>query len=337
MSQTVQSQPAVAGVILLDAASPDRTTVEGPPSQTPGRRPSRGRQDWFRVLALIVVAIFLVRSTNLLAPWFFVLTPDEPHPEPHRWFYTVAAAGDVFLLVGFAVLMNRLRRPPMAVTVALWLLLALTTIVPFEPGFLVLLIFVVPPYLIYPYWRDVRISRAWWAGAHLWLVAFATLVGAGLLAGSVAAMRRQIVNDGAVADAHLWNDYAMHTALIALVAVLAAGTAPGARVLRCWLGLVALYLGAVATFALPDTTGSWGVAGGITAMVLGAVFLLSTWWDRRRERRRAEAERTEHATLPERQYDTGTLPALPEQRRHEGESEADRGAFASTTAGGPAD
>jgi hypothetical protein len=340
VAQSDLSQVTLAGVADPGDPEADEELAAVSGQSAGGRRPGRGREDWFRVFALVVVAIFLVRSTNLLAPWFFVLTPDEPNPEAHRWFYTVAVTGDLFLLVSFAVLMNRLRRPPLAATAALWLLLTVTMIVPFEPRFLIPLIFIAPAYLLYPYWEDLGGSRAWWTAAHTWLVVFAVVVGAGLLATSVVAMRKQILNDGPVADAHLWNDYAMHSALIAVVAVLAAGTAAGARLLRGWLGLVAIYLGAVATFALPDATGSWGVAGGVTAMVVGAVFLVSTWWDRRRQRRRAEEEQAEHATLPVRRDDpTGTTAtaALPEQRQRAGESEDDREVLDSTTAGPPAD
>ncbi len=262
------------GVQVPDGAA------EAPAAPIEKRReptPSRRRLTAFRVLAVLPILLFLVNGTNLLAPWAFVITPDEANPEPHRWFFAVSAAADLFLLVSFAGLVLRPRLTALAATVAMSLAVVAVTIVPLQPEFLFLLAFIVPAVVAYPYWRDLRDLRGWWSGAWRPLLAFGLAVGLVVLATSVVAMRRQIVNDDSVADANWWNDYAEHSADIALVGLIAVSRAPGSLILRGTLSAVWVYLGAVAAFVLPDASGSWGVAGGTAAIAIGIVFGLATW------------------------------------------------------------
>jgi hypothetical protein len=254
-----------------------------------GRGPSRARQDFFRLLTLVPVAIFVFRSANLAAPWAFVWSPAEPDPEPHRWFYAFSAATDLFVLASAAVVMARLRRPLLLAAVALSLAVVLVTVVPFQPGQLFFAIWIVPAMLVYPYWSDLGRLRTAWAGARKWVLALCGAVGLTLLVLAGVALRHQLVRDGEVADAHLWSGYAGHLAVAAVVSVLAAGTATGALLLRALVGAVAVYLGAVAVWVLPDAAGSWRVAGGLVAAAVGIVLLVSAWWDRRHPpaRRRA--------------------------------------------------
>jgi hypothetical protein len=158
----------------------------------------------------------------------------------------------------------------------------IVTIVPLQPEFLILLVIVIAPaVLAYPYWRDLRGWRSWWAGARRPLLGFAAAVCLVLLVTSVVAMGRQVVNDDSVAAANWWNDYAEHAADIALVGLIAASRAPGSLLLRGVLSGVWLYLGVVAAFVLPDAAGSWGVVGGLAAIAVGVGFGLATWWDLR--------------------------------------------------------
>ncbi|MGZ4591589.1 MAG: hypothetical protein ACXV4A_13880 [Actinomycetes bacterium] len=280
------------------SVSPERS-VSPPPAPAgpaPDREPGRRRLIAFRVLAMLPVLIFLVNGTNLLAPWVFVLSADEAHPEAHRWFFTVSAAADLFGLVSFAGLVLRPRLTALAGTIAMSLVVVMITIVPLQPEFLILLAFIVPAVLAYPYWRDLRGWRTWWVGVRRPLLGFAATVCVLLLVTSVVALRRQIVNDDSVAAANWWNDYAEHSADIALVGLIAVSRAPGSLLLRGVLSGVWIYLGLVAAFALPDATGSWGVAGGLAAIVIGIAFGLATWWDLASPAGRVPRQRTTPAS-----------------------------------------
>lgn len=133
----------------------------------------------------------------------------------------VSAAADLFGLVSFAGLILRPRMTVFAATIAMSLVVVMVTIVPLQPAFLILLAIVIAPaVLTYPYWRDLR---GWWSGARRPLLAFAVAVCLVLLATSVVALRRQVVNDDSVSAANWWNDYAEHAADTALVGLIPAG------------------------------------------------------------------------------------------------------------------
>jgi hypothetical protein len=300
---TDQTQPTVAGPAGLPTgtAQPAGVPADGtaadpagvPPAGTatpqhlderPARAPASRRLLAFRVLAAVPVLLFLISGTDLLAPWVFVLTPTEPDPDAHRWFFAVAAAADLFALVSFAGLAVRPRLTSLAATIAMSLVVVMVTIVPLQPSFLILLAFLVPAVVAYPYWRDLRGWRQWWAGARRPLVAFAATVCVALLVTSAAALVREIVRDDSVAAANWWSDYAEHSADIALVGLIAVSRAPGSLLLRGLLSAVWVYLGAVAAFVLPDAAGSWGTAGGLVAIAVGVVFGLATARDLRAAR-----------------------------------------------------
>ncbi len=181
--------------------------------------------------------------------------------------------------MSFVGLIVRPRLTALAATIVMSVAVVLLTIVPFQPTFLVVLVLVLPALIAYPYWGDLRRWRTWWMGARGPLLTLAGAVCVALLVIAVAALQKQVINDDAAAAAHWWNDYAEHTTDLALVGLIAVSRAPGSRLLRGVLSTVYVYLGVVAAFVLPDSVGSWGVAGGLAALGVGAAFALGTWWD----------------------------------------------------------
>ena len=78
---------------------------------------------------------------------------------------------------------------------------------------------------------------------------------------------------GEQATANQWISDVEHTAFILIAAFLATTKRPGWRTLAILIGVVLLYLG-VAALTLPNHAGSWGVMGGITALVVGLLYII---------------------------------------------------------------
>src|SRR3954453_11991041 len=138
----------VAPTVGPEVVRMDPTTV------APGveHEPSHRRLTVFRVLAVLPIILFLVNGTNLLAPWTFVLNPDDAHPEPHRWFFTVSAAADLLLMASFIGLIVRPRLTGLAAWGLVSLVIVLVAIVPLQPEFLFLVgVLVLPATIAYPY------------------------------------------------------------------------------------------------------------------------------------------------------------------------------------------
>jgi hypothetical protein len=80
---------------------------------------------------------------------------------------------------------------------------------------------------------------------------------------------------GEHATANQWISDVEHTSFLILAAFLASTRRPGWRVLGVLTGVVLLYLG-VAALALPNHAGSWGVTGGILALIGGLLYIVAT-------------------------------------------------------------
>lgn len=105
-------------------------------------------------------------------------------------------------------------------------------ILPFQPSFAAILAIGVVPLMAYPYWRDVRTFRSWWAGVSRPLLIFAVLAGAALVVTAAIAFPRQIGGTDEAARGGWWLDYAEHATVLALAGLLAVSRGPGWRILR---------------------------------------------------------------------------------------------------------
>jgi hypothetical protein len=244
----------------------------------PEHTPHRVRLLVFRVLAALAGLFFLIAVVlHFSAPWAILQPGDEPRPELDRWFFTVSGAVDVIAAGALLALVHRPRRTLLAAEMALAVIIAAGIILPFQPTFAAILAIVVLPLVCYPYWGDVRGFRGWWAGTRRSLLVLAVVAGAALLTTAAVALPRQINGTDPTAAAGWWSDYAEHAAVLAMAGVLAASRGPGWRILATLCGAVWLYLGLVASLVLPHHAGSWGLAGGALAVLIGAGFALAAW------------------------------------------------------------
>ena len=241
--------------------------------------PRRWRVVLYRVLATVVGLLFLFAGvTNAAAPWALLLPGSEPHPELHRWFFAVAGAVDLILAVGLLALAYRPRLTLIVVYHLVGVVIAAAINLPFAPTFLVILAIGALPLVAYPYWRDLRGFRRWWAGSDRVLLTLAAVAAVVLVVTAVLAMGDQIAGTDAAAQANWWADYAEHATLLGVAGVLAASHGPGWRILAAITAVAWLYLGLVAALVLPHYTGSWGRLGGVAALVVGVAVAALTWW-----------------------------------------------------------
>ena len=226
-----------------------------------------------------IVAVVLMAS----APWVLAQPNELDRTPQNRWFLTVAGSVDAIAAGVLLALAHRPRRTLLAVEFAVAVIVAGAIILPFQPTFAVILAVGVVPLLAYPYWRDVRTFRSWWAGVPRLLLILAVLVGAALLITAAVALPRQIDQTDQAAQANWWSDYAEHATVLAMAGVLAATRGPGWRILRSLYSGVWLYLGLVAALVLPHHPGSWGRLGGAAALFVGVGFGVAAWRGPKRE------------------------------------------------------
>jgi hypothetical protein len=231
----------------------------------------------FRILAVLIGLLFVVAGVmNARAGWMLVVgTSGDLHPEVNRWFTAVAGTAD---LIGAGCFLMLAWRPQ------LYLLFGYTVVsvvvaaavnLPFVPEFAVLVAAVVIVLIAYPYWRELRDFRTWWREPHVVMLSITAVAAIVLFVFAGIDVARQIGGTDAAAQANWWADYAEHASLIGIAGVVASSGRPGWRVLGGLAAAAWLYLGFVAVFSLPDHTASWGVAGGLAALAVGA-FLMVT-------------------------------------------------------------
>jgi hypothetical protein len=240
--------------------------------------PRRWRVVLFRVLAALMGLFFTFAGvSNAAAPWALLVSTGEPHQEWHRWFIAVSGAVDLILAVGLLALAYRPRLTLVIVDDAVAVVIAAAINVPFVPTFAVIIAAGALPLVAYPYWRDVRGFRRWWARYDRSTLVLAAVPAVVLVVTAVVAMGRQVAGSDAAAQANWWADYAEHATLLGLAGVLVASRGPGWRILATMTAAAWLYLGFVAAVVLPEYVGSWGRVGGVAAVAVGLGMAVATW------------------------------------------------------------
>ena len=236
----------------------------------------------FTVLAALVALLFLTNLYRLSAPWApLAVYPNDDarllNPELHRWHD--AMWGAVSGILNGGVLLSLLWRPrqkPLLIQfVALIVIAGAATMIPFEPTLAVVILVVASVVAAYPAPRAL-VDISWPEPLSRPLLAL-SLAGALLLVpymGRLLLWQIQGVG-GEHATANQWISDVEHTAFLLIAMVLVSTKRPGWRTLGFLIGLVLLYLG-VAALALPHHAGSWGVAGGILALIGGPLYIGAT-------------------------------------------------------------
>jgi len=244
------------------------------------------RWDWraivFTVLAGLAALLFIMNIYRLTAPWAPLawLPKDDPrqlNPELHRWH--TAMWGAVSGVLNGGVLLSLLWRPRQKLLliqyIALMVIVAAPIMLPFEPSLLIVILMVALVVIAYPaprklldFSQDEPLSRP--------LLMF-SLVAAVLLVPYMVRLELWQIQGigGEHAIANQWVSDVEHTAFLLLALFLASTKRPGWRTLGILTGLVFIYLG-VAALVLPNYAGSWGVTGGILALIGGLLYIAAT-------------------------------------------------------------
>lgn len=242
--------------------------------------------DWRRVLFTIiagVVTFFLLTNLfRLAAPWASMTwyphdDPRQLNPDLHRWHE--AMWGAVTGILEGGVLLSLLWRPrqyPLLVQfMALAVLGAVVIVLPFEPSLLFVIVMLTLVILSYPMPRALLnfsqpgpLSRS--------LLVF-SLVAAVLLIPYIVRLETWQIQGigGEQAIATEWVADVEHASFLLLAMFLASTKRPGWQILGILSGIVFIYLG-IAALMLPNQAGSWGVIGGIAALIGGLLYIMVT-------------------------------------------------------------
>jgi hypothetical protein len=244
------------------------------------------RWDWrriiFTILAGLVSYFLLTNLFRLAAPWASMAwyphdDPRQLNPDLHRWHEAMWSAVTGILNGGVLLaLLWRPRRNPLLIQfMAFVIITAALTVLPFEPQLLFVILMLTLVVVTYPnpralldFSRDEPFSRP--------LLIF-SLVAAVLLVPYMVRLELSQIQGvgGEHATANQWVSDVEHTAFLLLALFLASTKRPGWRTLGILTGAVFIYLG-VAALALPNYAGSWGVTGGITALIGGPLYIVAT-------------------------------------------------------------
>jgi len=242
--------------------------------------------DWRRIIFTVfagIVAFFLLTNLfRLAAPWASMAwyphdDPRQLNPDLHRWHESMWGA--VTGIIEGGILLTLLWRPrenPLLMQfMAIALLGAILIVLPFEPDLLFVILMLALVVITYPmprallnFSREGPISRP--------MLGLSLVAALALVPYMVRLMVWQIRGVGGEhAVANQWASDVEHTAFLLLAMFLASTKRPGWKILGILTGVVLLYLG-VAALALPNYPGSWGVIGGIAALVGGLLYLIAT-------------------------------------------------------------
>lgn len=249
---------------------------DGPPAPS-----TRRRERTYRVVVLALAVLVLAGpggAVGLLAPWSTVGHHAGAGYELHRWHTTDIAAYASLLVAGS--LLASLRRPrrstalvQTALASALWLgvfsWLMPSPVAAVVPAAAIVALIV----STYPDRRALgRIPD--WSGPPMARLAAGAATPL-LLWNGWQNLERQLSGAGEHAELGHWAGAAALALALLVAGWLGASLAPGARRLCVVVAATYAHLGAAA-LALPNHDGSWGTTGGVLALALAALFLLST-------------------------------------------------------------
>ena len=250
------------------------------------------RWDWrriiFTILAGVVTYFLLTNLFRLAAPWASMgwYPHDDPrqlNPDLHRWHE--AMWGAVTGILNAGVLLSLLWRPretPLLIQFIAFVVIGAALIVlPFEPGLLFVIFMLTLVIVTYPmpralldFSREGPLSRP--------LLIFSLVAGVLLVPYMVRLELWQIRGIGGEhATANQWVSDVEHSSFLLIAMFLASTKRPGWQILSILTGIVFIYLG-IAALALPNQAGSWGVAGGIVALIGGLLYLVVSIREARR-------------------------------------------------------
>jgi hypothetical protein len=247
--------------------------------------------DWRRILFTVVagvVTFFLLTNLfRLAAPWASMAwypldDPRQLNPELHRWHEAMWGAVTGILNAGaLLTLLWRPRQNPLLIQfMALVVIGAALTVLPFEPSLLFVIVMLTLVVIAYPAPRALLdFSRAGPISRPLLAL---SLMAALLLVPYIIRLTLWQLQGfgGEQATANQWISDVEHAMFLLFATILTSTRRPGWRTLGMLTGVVFLYLG-VAALTLPDYAGSWGIVGGVWALILGLFYLVVTVRDAR--------------------------------------------------------
>ena len=244
------------------------------------------RWDWrriiFTILAGVVTFFLLTNLFRLAAPWASMgwYPHDDPrqlNPDLHRWHE--AMWGAVTGILNAGVLLSLLWRPretPLLIQFIAFVVIGAALIVlPFEPGLLFVIFMLTLVVVTYPIPRALLDFSREGPVSHPLLIF--SLVAAVLLVPYMVRLELWQIRGigGEHATANQWVSDVEHSSFLLIAMFLASTKRPGWQTLSILTGAVFIYLG-VAALALPNHAGSWGITGGITALIGGLIYIVAT-------------------------------------------------------------
>lgn len=252
------------------------------------------RWDWRRIIFTIVagfVTFFIMTNLfRLAAPWASMAwyphdDPRQLNPELHRWHEAMWGAVTGILEGGVLLaLLWRPRENPLLIQfMALVTLGGALTVLPFEPSLLFVIVMLALIVITYPAPRVLLdVSRRGPLSRPLLGLSLAT---ASLLVPYIVQLTlwqlRGVGGEHAVANQ--WISDVEHALFLLLATVLVNSKRPGWQTLGILTGVVFLYLG-VAAIELPGYAGSWGIPGGVLALIDGMLYVVVTIREVRRKK-----------------------------------------------------
>ena len=248
--------------------------------------------DWRRILftavAGVVTFFLLTNLFRLAAPWASMSwyphdDPRELNPELHRWHEAMWGAVTGILTGG--VLLSLLWRPrqnPLLIQyMALVVIGAVFTVLPFEPSLLFVIVMVTLVVITYPALHallDFSMERP--VNRPLLMLSLAAAL---LLVPYIVRLTLWQLQGfgGEHATANGWISDVEHALFLLIATILTITKRPGWRILGTLTGVVFVYLG-VAALALPGSAGSWGTIGGVLALLGGLSYVFVTVTEARR-------------------------------------------------------
>jgi hypothetical protein len=233
-------------------------------------------RDWrtivFRVLALLAALLFVTNLRLVPEPWLVNGAPDF-----RQWSDAMTVAIAILTVGSLAAVIWRPRAMPLPLQyLAIATVLAVIEVAPFEGPYIFLV--VIPLVIVIATYPEPRalMSLSPPNAINRPLLALSLLATVSLAPGLWLAFGREL--QGMNGD---WISNFEHTVSLLLAGILTSTTRPGWRVLGILTGAAFLYLGAAA-LAVPDAPGSWGLTGGILALLCGAGYVALTLFEARR-------------------------------------------------------